>query len=239
MKSVTVTDIRKSFSLPDREQQVLEGLSARFDVGKITVVVGRSGCGKTTLLRLLAGLDQPESGEIDIPQGWRRVMLFQEPRLMPWLTAEQNVAAGLRERLPSEKQRQRVCELLDQVQLSDFGARYPAQLSAGMKQRVALARALASRADLLLMDEPFAALDYFTRENMQELLLRLHHTYQKTTVFVTHQLDEAALLGSSVLLLQDGVITDVFDLSSLPYPRNRLSPEVQQIQQQMIAAFRK
>lgn len=237
MKNVILNSIHKAFATEHGVQHVLNGISADLEQGAITVILGRSGCGKTTLLKLLAGLDSPDTGEICMEETWKRVMLFQEPRLMPWLTAEENVLMGIHEKISATRKQEQARKLLAQVQLSGFEKFYPNQLSAGMQQRVALARALATQADLILMDEPFAALDYFTRDSMQQLLLELQSIYQRTIAFVTHQVDEAAVLGKRVLLLQSGRICMDMDLSHMDYPRNRLTSDMIQIQKQILSGF--
>lgn len=235
MKEILLKDLKKGFSGPDGSREVLRGIDARLEPGEITVIVGPSGCGKTTLLRLLAGLEQPDGGEIEREPDCRPVMLFQDPRLMPWLTAAENVELALGG-APDRRERSR--ELLAQVGLPGFETHFPHQLSAGMQQRVALARALASRADLLLMDEPFAALDCFTREKMQKLLLELQEQYRRTIVFVTHQLDEAALLGSRILMMRAGRLTGQVDMSHLGIPRDILDPALLEVQRRLREGFR-
>lgn len=197
---------------------VLQGLDLEIAGQGITVIVGASGCGKTTLLRILGGFEQPGSGTLDIPVGIKMGMVFQEPRLMPWLTTWKNITFGLRRPDPNAIQ-----SLIDMVGLTGFEKAWSDQLSGGMQQRAALARALAYDPDMILMDEPFAALDYFTREAMQKELLRIHGINQKSIVFVTHSIDEALLLGQQIVVLGGGIAKKTYDLSALPYARNILS----------------
>ena len=164
------------------------------------VALGASGCGKSTLLNLLAGLDAPSSGSVTVHG--RNGLMFQESALFPWLTVQRNVELALRLRgVGRAERRHRVAELLDLVHLGDFADRRPHELSGGMRQRVALARALAQDADVLLMDEPFGALDAMTRDLLHDELERIWLHTGATIVFVTHNVREAARLGDQVVLL--------------------------------------
>jgi NitT/TauT family transport system ATP-binding protein len=169
--------------------------------GEFACLIGASGCGKSTLLSLVAGLDSPTAGEVTA--GGRRVaMMFQEPGLMPWLTAASNVELALRARGVSRAgRRQRTEELLRMVRLAGFGGKRPHELSGGMRQRVALARALAQDADVLLMDEPFGALDAMTRDLLHDELDRICREQALTVLFVTHNVREAVRLGDRVVVL--------------------------------------
>ena len=167
-------------------------------------ILGPSGCGKSTLLRIVAGLDAPSSGEVLLDgkrvagPGADRGMVFQSYTLFPWLNVSQNVCFGLRERgLPAQEQIDIAQSFIARVGLSGFEHHYPKQLSGGMQQRTALARALANGPRMLLMDEPFGALDHQTREQMQELLLGIWETEQKTVLFVTHDIDEAIFMAAA------------------------------------------
>ena len=194
-----IVDLYKAFAVRGRAVPVLTGLDFVQRDG-ITVVLGRSGCGKTTLLRLVAGMDAPDAGVVRVRGDGRTGMVFQEPRLMPWLTAAQNVTLG---------QRRGRCDstrLLTLTGLAGFEDALPHQLSGGMQHRVALARALANGPSLVLMDEPFAALDHHTRQDMQDLLLHVQRTTGMNVLFVTHSLDEALYLGDRVVVLNRGRI---------------------------------
>lgn len=180
---------------------VLDDVNLDIVEGEFVCLLGASGCGKSTLLNLIAGLDRPTAGTITTPAEGSAVM-FQESALMPWLTAGRNVELALRLRgVPRAKRRAEALELLDVVNLADAAEKRPHELSGGMRQRVALARALAQDRPVLLMDEPFAALDAITRDLLHEELERVWRQTGRTIVFVTHNVREAARLGQRVVLL--------------------------------------
>jgi sulfonate transport system ATP-binding protein len=209
---------------------VLGPVDLQLDAGTITVVIGRSGCGKTTLLRCLGGLERPDSGVIRVGHGTLQPenigYVFQEPRLMPWLTVAANIGFGLarRDRAVRDKA---VGEALLRIGMPGAGDLLPKQLSGGMAQRVALARGLAAEPEVLLLDEPFSALDPFTREQMQDHLLHLHRCYGTTIVLITHDMDEALTLADRIVVLRGRPGLVNADLAiSLPRPRLRTHEEV-------------
>ncbi len=203
MAAFEISGLRKCFCLNGKPLQVLDGLDLTGDTGQITVILGKSGCGKTTLLRLISGLDSPDSGTIRFPDGGKTGMVFQEPRLMPWLTCRENITFGLGKGVAASEE---IDRLISMVGLEGFGGARPLQLSGGMQQRVSLARALARKPAIVLMDEPFAALDYFTRSTMQRELLRIHQQSGMGAILVTHNVDEAVLLGERICLMHAGKI---------------------------------
>ena len=206
---------------------VLEDISLDVREGEFVCLLGASGCGKSTLLNLVAGLDSPTSGAVRVPGG-RAALMFQESALLPWLTAAQNVELALRLRGVARRQRrERSAELLDLVRLRDAGGKRVHELSGGMRQRVAMARALAQESGVLLMDEPFAALDAITRDVLHEELARLRTSQGLTVVFVTHNVREAVRLGDRVVLLSSrpGRIAKEYDIA-IDTPRRIESPEV-------------
>ncbi len=232
---VKIETLCKSYQVADKQLPVLNGLTAELPEESITVILGRSGCGKTTLLRILGGLEGYDSGSLTVPHHSKIGMVFQEPRLMPWLTVWKNIVFGLpKGRVPE----QAVRGLIETVGLSGFEKAYPAQLSGGMQQRAALARALAYDPELILMDEPFAALDYFTRETMQNELIRIYSLQKKSVVFVTHSIDEALLIGQKIIILDHGRAEREFSLSCFPYPRDLLSPELIGIKKEIITIIK-
>ena len=186
----------------------LQATDLAVDENEFITILGPSGCGKSTLLRIVAGLDVPTAGQVLLDgrriegPGADRGMVFQSYTLFPWLTVLDNVCFGLRERgLPRAQQVEVAQGFLAQVGLAGFANHYPKQLSGGMQQRTALARALANDPRMLLMDEPFGALDHQTRELMQELLLGIWEKQRKTVLFVTHDIDEAVFMGSRVVVM--------------------------------------
>ncbi|MEZ0365985.1 ABC transporter ATP-binding protein [Mycobacterium sp. pUA109] len=201
--AVRLIDVGKSYRAGRSAVAAIEHISLNVGVGEFVCLVGPSGCGKSTLLSLVAGLDRPTSGRVDT-DGRRVAMMFQEPALFPWLTAAENVELPLRaRRVPKRQRRRRAVDLLDTVGLSEFADKRPHQLSGGMRQRVALARALAQDADVLVMDEPFGALDAITRDLLHGELERICQERHLTVLFVTHNVREAARLGDRVVLLSN------------------------------------
>jgi NitT/TauT family transport system ATP-binding protein len=204
----------------------IDGLDLEVRKGGFTCVVGASGCGKSTMLDLLAGLSTPTSGVVEVDG--RTGLLFQEAALFPWLTAQRNVELALRLRgVPRRERRDRAAELLSLVHLAGFAQRRPHELSGGMRQRVALARALAQEADVLLMDEPFGALDAITRDLMHDELETLWQATGITIVFVTHDVREAVRLGDEVVVLtsRPGRVASLRAVD-LPRPRSLADPAV-------------
>jgi NitT/TauT family transport system ATP-binding protein len=207
----------------------LDEVSLDIGRGEFFVVVGPSGCGKTTLLRILAGLETPTSGSLDIhrPAGSERPlnsMVFQGDSIFPWMTVWDNAAYGLRMRnAPRAKINEVVGHYLDRTGLARFAGLYPHQLSGGMRQRVSIARAFANDPEILLMDEPFSALDAQNKLLLQEELLRIWEEHKKTVLFITHSVDEAVILGDRIMIMtaQPGRVKAVVGVS-LPRPRNVL-----------------
>ena len=207
----------------------IRDITLEIGAGEIVAVVGGSGCGKSTLLRLLSGLDHPTEGTIEV-DGTRIVtphpavgIVFQEPRLLPWLTVENNVGFGLAH-LSRAERRDRVYTALKRVGLAEYGPRWPRELSGGQSQRVAIARALVARPTVLLLDEPFSALDAFTRVELQDHLLEIWADTRPTLVLVTHDIEEAVALASRVVVLWPfpGRVAHVSEVQ-LARPRDRLS----------------
>lgn len=209
-------------------QQALTGISLEIPQGGIVALVGGSGCGKTTLLRLIAGLDRPSAGSISVDgkeitgPSEEVGIIFQEPRLLPWLSVEDNIGFPLAA-LPVEERRARVDRALLRVGLGGLGKRWPRELSGGQAQRVSIARSLIARPKVLLLDEPFSALDAFTRASLHDHLIALWEAERPTLVIVTHDVEEAAILGDRVVVMQPhpGRIFTEFKID-LPRPRDRL-----------------
>lgn len=205
--------------------EVLRGINLEVKPGEIVVLVGPSGCGKTTILNLLSGYIEPSSGSI-VRDGAVRTV-YQQDGLFPWLTVSENTSMGLRSMKNAVQQQQEIAELLRLVHLDGFGDHYPHQLSGGMRQRAELARVLAGDSDILLMDEPFSALDYQARLKMRGELIRLLHQRPRTVVFVTHDIEEAAQLADRVLVLSKRPATVCCELTiKAAHPRGVGDDEV-------------
>lgn len=225
-------------------------LDLRVAPGEFLVVVGPSGSGKSTLLRLLAGFERPSTGDITLlghpPVPGRDVgVVFQQPRLFPWRTVTGNIANALRwANVPKQDRPARTAELLSSVGLAELGARWIWEISGGQQQRVAIARALAAKPRLLLMDEPFAALDALTRERLQEDVRSLADENGKAVVFVTHSVDEAVFLGSRIIVLTDRPGRIALDLPidlprhGVPADELRGSPHYAELRGEVAAAVR-
>jgi sulfonate transport system ATP-binding protein len=222
---VNIAELTKSYN----GKKVLGPINLSLAAGAITAIIGRSGCGKTTLLRCLGGLETPDHGAIIIGDGTvdphQIGYVFQEPRLMPWLTVEKNIGFGLTHKSKSARATA-IAEALELVGLQDAAKLLPKQISGGMAQRTALARALAPHPEVILLDEPFSALDPFTREQMQDHLLHLHHHYGATMVLITHDMDEALALAQRVIVLEGPPGTVAADFTpGLPHPADRTSTQ--------------
>jgi ABC-type nitrate/sulfonate/bicarbonate transport system ATPase subunit len=214
--------------------EVLREFSLEVRPREFVALVGPSGCGKTTLLNLLAGTYRPSSGAVE--RGGRTRTVYQQDGLFPWMTVRENILMGLRDiALPGERERQ-LEDMLRLIRLEEFASHYPHQLSGGMRQRVELARALAGGADVLLMDEPFSALDYQTRLRMRRELARILEQRPRAVVFVTHDIEEAAQLADRVLVLSERPARCVSELRiSLPRPRALTHPDVVEAVEQIMA----
>lgn len=233
-----VNRLTKRFTSTDSDQaNVLQDLSFSIREKEMVCLLGRSGCGKSTLLKLLAGFIQPSKGEIRLNgeilrrPGPECCMVFQEDALFPWLTVRENIAFGLAKCALTRREKQReVDRFLDLVGLTGFGSYLPREISGGMKQRVALARVLILQPRILLMDEPFAALDAQTREQMQNLLQELRRQFSPTVLFVTHDVTEAILLGDRILLFDKDPGRISHDIVvTLPQPRTIGSEDFSQL----------
>ncbi|WP_036669045.1 ABC transporter ATP-binding protein [Paenibacillus sp. HW567] len=234
--------MNKSFTMDGKSVQALRRIELDVQEGEFVTIIGPSGCGKSTLLRIIAGLEQGEQGSIRLAgepitgPGIDKGFIFQEPRLFPWLTVEKNIAADLSLRDPEV--RRRVDELIELVRLKGFEKAYPKELSGGMAQRVSIARALLRSPKILLLDEPFGALDAFTRSHMQEVLLDIWRRNGTTMIFVTHDIDEAVFLGSTILILKPrpGEIKKRVTVD-LPYPRKKSGSGFQDFRYKVLREF--
>jgi sulfonate transport system ATP-binding protein len=227
------------------ELQVLEGIDLHIPAGRFVSIVGTSGCGKSTLLRLILGLDAQYEGRILLDgepisgTGRERGIVFQDHRLFPWLTVEQNIAVGLRNAPFSAKEkRDLVAEHVALVGLEGFEKSWPHQISGGMAQRVAIARGLVNRPRVLLLDEPFGALDALTRSRLQNELQRIWQKERITMLLVTHDVEEAVFLGDRVVVMQPspGRIRRTVEVD-LPHPRNRSDPAFIALRDDVLSDF--
>ena len=227
---IEILNLSKHFFIGEKRIDVLRELNLSIKKDKITVILGRSGCGKTTLLRLIAGLESVSLGEIKFKEQAKIGFVFQEPRLMPFLNVYENIVFPLKK---YEIEAEKINSLISMIGLSDFKFAAVSQLSGGMSSRVSLARVLAYEANLILMDEPFAALDAFTRASMQAEILKIQAS--KTILFVTHNIDEALFLADEIILLEKGGIKSNYELSNLARPRDLLSEELIAIKRKILS----
>lgn len=235
---VAVDNIDKVFNLTGGGQYIaLKNIDLQIKKGEFVSLIGHSGCGKSTLLNMIAGLDLPSEGVVTLEgqqikkPGPDRMVVFQNYSLLPWLTVRQNIALAVDEVMtgaPAGERKQIIEEYIDMVGLRHAVDKLPKQLSGGMKQRVAIARALAIRPKLLLLDEPFGALDALTRGSLQEQLMKLCDEYQITAVMVTHDVDEAVLLSDRIVMLTNGPASNIGGILEVDIPRPRKRMEVVQ-----------
>ncbi|MFX3673085.1 MAG: ABC transporter ATP-binding protein [Paenisporosarcina sp.] len=222
---ISIENLTKVFYKKENSVTALKGISLAIEDGEFVCLIGPSGCGKTTLLRILAGLENQSAGDFNIARSSEdrplQSMVFQERGIIPWLTVEGNVAFGLNMRhLPKSVVKERTAYFLNKVGLTKFAKTYPKELSGGMKQRVSIARAFANDPEILLMDEPFGALDEQNKYILQEELLSIWAETKKTVLFITHSIDEALFLSDRILLMssQPGKIVEEIKMD-LPRPR--------------------
>jgi len=234
---LAVHDVGKTFMIGNKQVEALRNVSLVIEKGEFVCVIGASGCGKSTLLRIIAGFDEPTSGCVEIYDhpvqgpGSDRGMVFQDYALFPWLTVRENIAFGPRQKgMTAARVRAITDEFLNMVGLAAFADRFPSQLSGGMKQRVAIARVLANEANILLMDEPFGALDALTREQLQDELMQIWARTGLTVIFVTHSVEEATLLADRVVVMTAGPGRIEADTRiDLPRPRDVSSPAFNEV----------
>jgi sulfonate transport system ATP-binding protein len=231
--AIVIKNIGRIFSINQMEVEAIRDINLNVEDAEIVSIVGTSGCGKSTLLKIISGLDKAttgavfiESKKIEHPSQKDVGIIFQEPRLFPWSNVEKNIDFGLSDKLSHEERKRIIREHIELVGLTGFEKALPAQLSGGMKQRVSLARTLINRPRALLLDEPFGALDAFTKISMQKEVLRIWEKEKTTMILVTHDIDEAIYLGNRVVVMnaKPGRIKKIVPVE-LPRPRNRTSAE--------------
>ena len=214
---------------------VLRGVDLDIEGGEFVALLGRSGSGKSTLLRSLAGLDPAPASEVEV-EG-RTSVAFQEPRLLPWKPVQENVALALLNTSRKDERDRRATTVLDEVGLREKSDAWPLSLSGGQAQRVSLARALVSEPDLLLLDEPFSALDALTRIEMHRLVLQLWARHQPAVLLVTHDADEALMLADRVLVLDDGLLAHEWQVPVPRHARTPTHPHLSEVREQVLAAL--
>jgi bicarbonate transport system ATP-binding protein/nitrate/nitrite transport system ATP-binding protein len=229
---LVIEDVSKVYPTPDGPYTVLDGVNLTVQEGEFICLIGHSGCGKSTLLNMVAGFSRPTDGDVQL-QGKRilepgpdRMMVFQGYALLPWLSAYDNVYLAVDSVYPKKSQADKkaiVREHLDMVGLSDAADKKPGQLSGGMKQRVAIARALSIRPEILILDEPFGALDAITKEELQEELLKIWREHRVTVLMITHDIDEALFLADKLVMMTNGPAAKIGEVMEIPFarPRNR------------------
>lgn len=242
--NVKIDHVRKVFSINNSELEVLSDINFEVKQGEFLSIVGASGCGKSTLLKMIIGLEQPTEGQINI--GERVVtkpsidcgMIFQEARLYPWLSVQSNIEFGITRKMSNDERKHFVQQHIELVGLKGFEKALPKQLSGGMQQRVSIARALVNRPEVLLLDEPFGALDALTRINMQNEVLRIWEVEKKTMMLVTHDVDEAIFLSDRIVILSSrpGQVQEIINVD-LPRPRERSSEEFMRIRMRIMNYF--
>ena len=239
---IVVDNVSRTFT-GDKTFTAIQDISFSMAKGEFLCIVGQSGCGKSTLLRIMAGIDPVHEGNVTIngdvvkkPDKTRGVV-FQEARLLDWMNVKSNVGFALQD-MPKAEKDKLIEEYVSLVGLTDFKKSYPRELSGGMAQRVSIARALVNRPEVLFMDEPFGALDYMTKINMQNELLRIREKSQMTVIFVTHDIDEAVYLSDRILVMSKnpGKVKKIIH-NNLPSPRNRNSEEFLSIRKQVYDCF--
>ncbi|UUX91195.1 ABC transporter ATP-binding protein [Methanoplanus endosymbiosus] len=244
---LSFVNIKKAYHDEGEICPALDGISFDVCVNEIVCIMGPSGCGKSTLLRIINGLEKADSGTVrEYPENeggsLSAAMVFQDHALFPWLTIYENIVYGLRlssHRVPEEELKERAEALLSLTHLDGFSDSLPHQLSGGMKQRVSVARALAIRPDILLMDEPFSALDTFTRRELEDEALRIRKETKTTVITVTHNPEEAVYLADRIVILSErpSVVSDILTVD-LPHPRNPVNPDFIRLREEIIRLIR-
>lgn len=242
--TLVIDNLNKSFQIDRTTIEILKDINLTIEPGEFISIIGPSGCGKSTLLRLVVGLEKEFSGSILLGDetikgpGLNRGMVFQESRLYPWLTVEENVTFGVGEGHSKAETRQLVKEHLELVGLANFSQAYPHQLSGGMQQRASIARALINRPQVLLLDEPFGALDAITRIYMQQEIIRIWEAEKTTILLVTHDIDEAIFLGDKVVVMSQRPATVKATIPiDLPRPRDRNSLDFLKLRKVIYSEF--
>lgn len=243
-RNLKINHVKKVFQINNEDYEVLSDINVSIRQGEFISIVGASGCGKSTLLRMIAGLDKPTQGEISIGDeviekpSIKVGMIFQESRLFPWLSVEKNVEFGIHESLTSKEKQEIAHKYIDLVGLKSFEKALPKQLSAGMQQRVSIARALINNPSVLLLDEPFGALDALTRINMQNEVLKIWEQQKTTMILITHDIDEAIFLSDRIFIMgkNPGEIKKTINVD-IARPRGRNTYDFMKIRKEIYKEF--
>lgn len=241
---IKIEHVNKKFDIQKTSVEVLKDIELDIRKGEFISIVGASGCGKSTLIRMIAGLEEPSSGSITIDgskvigPSVKTGIIFQEARLFPWQTVEKNIEFGIHAKLSKKEKRQKAENMVNLIGLNGFEQAIPKQLSGGMQQRVNIARALINEPDVLLLDEPFGALDALMRINMQNEILKIWEQNKTTMVLITHDIDEAIFLSDRIIILSEkpGVISQIIDVP-MSKPRDRSSIDFMTIRRKIYAEF--
>ena len=232
---LVIEDVSKVYPTPDGPYTVLDGVNLTVYEGEFVCLIGHSGCGKSTLLNMVAGFSRPTDGEVRLKTkritqpGPDRMMVVQNYALLPWMSAYENVYLGVDSVYPDKPHSQKkaiVWEHLEMVGLTEAADKKPSQLSGGMKQRVAIARALSIRPEILILDEPFGALDAITREELQEELLKIWREYKVTVLMITHDIDEALFLADRLVMMTNGPAANIGEVMDIPFKRPRKRTQI-------------
>lgn len=241
---IQIQNVQKSFVVNNRKIEVIQPISLAIKKNEVISILGPSGCGKSTLLRMIAGLETLDSGVIEVNgraiegPSVDRGMAFQDSRLFPWLTIRENIAFGLPKKIDKDTSDMLVKEHLALVKLEQFSNAYPHQLSGGMKQRASIARALINKPSVLLLDEPFGALDAMTKIHMQEEVMQIWEKEKMTMILVTHDITEAIYMSDHIVILsgRPGSVNEIVHIN-LPHPRQRNSFEFVELQEKIYSKF--
>lgn len=232
---LTIDNVAKHYPTPEGIHPVIEGVNLTVKAGEFVTLIGHSGCGKSTLMKMVAGFTEPTEGTVYLGEqpitrpGRDRMMVFQHYSLLPWKTALENIYLAVRVAFPNISKAEKLDiarEHLEMVGLEEAADKFPHELSGGMKQRVAIARALAIRPQMLLLDEPFGALDAITKEELQEELLSIWQTHRCTVLMITHDIDEALFLADRVVMITNGPAANIGEILEVPFPRPRQRTQI-------------
>lgn len=237
---MSIRNVHKIYSIQGEKIHALKGVDMDIEDGSLVCIVGKSGCGKSTLLKLMCSLESKDEGDIAFENGIKDPpkvsIVFQEPRLMPWLTVRKNIEFPMKGKLGKRELEKRVTGQLEMLGMREFENAYPGQVSGGMAQRVSLGRTLCYEPDIILMDEPLGALDAFNRKKLQDEIVSIFQQEKKTILFVTHDVEEALILGQKIIVMEDGMVKASMDVG-MEYPRNPSSVEFIKLKKRILSSI--